>query len=188
MTLMKLNPRNPSFLLVVGILAIVAVSGIAYEAASTAAVSALHSKYDAYIEARVTVGPSSGTPMAAGANSPAWSADKLSVDFGTPTPGEMSKPLPIKITNLILIDDCRIHVRSDNMQSGIHVFVSETMDAYSVLRVDLSRAEMADGTTFNLPTGRNKTSTPGFGILVDPNVPPGEYTFHLILSYSYCND
>ncbi len=188
LTLMKINFKNPSLLVSLGIVIVIVVSAYAYETASTATIASLHDRYDAYIEAKVVVSSASTTTMATGVNSEAWSSNPLAVDFGTCEASKITAPVPVKITNMMLIDDTRIHVRTDCSQPGIHVYVSETVAAFDILRVDLTRSQSLKGVTFNLATGRGKTSTPGFAVMVDPSVPAGEYTFHIFVSYSYCND
>ena len=176
---------------IVTIVAIVIVLGGTYEYMlfSNAAIQGLHDEYDMVIEARVIIGSDTQAGiMATGYNSPGWTSNTSSVDFGTLIPGELTKLTTVKITNKILPDVTRLHVRTDLSTQGVHLYVGETRNFFEATKVELSRPTLVNGITYQIPVSPGGSKYPAFAVMVDPGTAPQVVTFHIIVSYSYCND
>ncbi|MGD0805293.1 MAG: hypothetical protein ABSA11_14640 [Candidatus Bathyarchaeia archaeon] len=183
-----MNLRNPTLIITVGGLLLLVILGYGYGAVSSNIVQGLAKQYDLVIDAHVNVPPATASAVGTGYNSTLWTANILSADFGSVAANQTSTIIPITITNIGLPDDTRLHVRTDLSTPGVHLYIAETNALFPSSKVDLSRSDLTKGITYQIPVAKGSTKIPAFGVRIDPGTPAQDISFHIIVSYSYCND
>jgi hypothetical protein len=181
-----MNLRNPTLIVAVGGLLLLVILGYGYGAVSSNIVQGLANQYDLVIDAHVNVPPATASAVGTGYNSTLWTANILSVDFGSVTSN--STIIPITITNIGLPDDTRLHVRTDLATPGVHLWIAESKAVFPSSKVDISRPDLTRGITYQIPVAQGTSKIPAFCVTVDPGTQAQDILFHIIISYSYCND
>jgi hypothetical protein len=164
-------------IILVGVI-FVGIAGYGYNVYSSAAIQALHDRYNAVIDVHVNVPPASNSSVGLGKSTELWTLSAVDLDFRSVAPGNKSAIMRVNVTYTMLEalgypDSMWMFVTTDLSSPGVHLIGNSQ--------------KIVKGVYYQYPISidNNISKTLSFQVSVDPGTEGKDIQFHITISHDY---